>query len=68
MSVVYGWTGHLSRDLASGGLIGEIYDNQGFSIHLVVTRGDGCYAVTGTPCAVPEVYAIPLIDDEVVAP
>jgi hypothetical protein len=64
MSAAYGWTGYLGRDLETGGLVGEIRDNQGFSIRLVATRGTGCYAVTGTPCAVPEVYAIPLIDDE----
>lgn len=64
MAAAYGWTGHLQRDLETGGLVGEIHDPQGFTIRLVVTRGDGSYAVTGTPGAVPEAYAIPGIDED----
>jgi len=62
MPGVYGWTGYLQRDLESGGLVGELIDPFGFTIHLVATRGTGCYAVTGIPGAVPDVYAIPGID------
>jgi hypothetical protein len=63
MGGAYGWSGSLSRDLATGGLVGEIHDPFGFSIRIVATRGTGCYAVTGTPGAVPAAYAIPLIDE-----
>jgi hypothetical protein len=64
MSEVYRWTGHLERDLATGGLVGELVDPFGFVIRLVATRGSGCYAIIGTPGAVPAAYAVPWIDDE----
>lgn len=63
MAADYGWSGYLQRDLESGGLVGELHDPFGWVIRLVAVRADGRYAVTGTPGAVPEAYAIPGIDD-----
>lgn len=63
MTCAYRWEGYLRRDLESGGLVGELHDPFGFTIKLIGTRGDGHYAVTGTPGAVPDACSIPIIDD-----
>jgi hypothetical protein len=63
MSNDYRWTGYLRRDLASGGLIGELHDPFGFTIRLIGARADGHYAIEGIPGLVPQQYRIPVLDD-----
>ncbi len=64
MSAPYQWTGSIRRDLATGGIEGEIVDPYGFRIVLIGERGDGCYRVVGTPGPVPEDYR--LVGDDLV--